>query len=336
MNIDLRNMCPNVLVTGGAGYVGSVLVTKLLQLNYYVRTLDIYYFGYRSLSHLRGHLYFDELLGDIRDEPLVVNATSEIDCIIHLACISNDPSFDLDPSLGKSINYDAFLMLFSIIKARGVKLIIFASTSSVYGIKYSELVDEECRPNPLTDYSKFKYYCERILLTSSTDKLYSIIVRSATVCGYSPRMRLDLVPNLFINQACARSELLICGGYQFRPLIHINDITDLYISLLSTSWKNLSGKILNVGYINFSVEDLAEVIISQISYCYVDVKKVDTSDIRSYRLCSNYIKSVLNWSARFTLNQSIYQLKDKINSNLFVNTSNDINYYNIKRMSVII
>ena len=186
-------MPKKILVIGGAGYVGSALVPKLLDQGHHVRVLDTFWFGYDVLNEwILKNGFTDELEsieGDIRycDLESTISVMSGIDCVIHLACISNDPSFELNRELGKSINYDSFLRVIKAAQVRKIKRFIFASTSSVYGVKKEENVTEDLALEPLTDYSKYKAFCEMELRMIPTDKLPWVIIRPATVCGFAPR-----------------------------------------------------------------------------------------------------------------------------------------------------
>ena len=221
-----------ILVTGGAGYVGAVLVPKLVRKGYRVKVVDLYLYGDHVLDEIKGHANLVELKGDIRDKDLLNREMPGTDMVIHLACISNDPSYELDPGLGKSINYDAFIPLVKIAKQNGVKRFIYASSSSVYGIKQDAEVTEELSLEPLTDYSKYKALCEEVLLSEATDKFVPTVVRPSTVCGYSPRLRLDLTVNILTNHAINKGCITVFGGEQKRPNLHIEDMTDLYPFLL--------------------------------------------------------------------------------------------------------
>ena len=223
-----------VLVTGGAGYVGAVLVPKLLDAGYAVKVLDLYLYGD---DVLKAHPNLEQVKGDIRDRQLLDKTIPGCDAVIHLACISNDPSFELNPELGKSINYDAFLPLVQIAKDKGVRRFIYASSSSVYGIKDEENVTEDLPLQPLTDYSKYKALCEEVLLKAQAPGFTSLILRPATVCGYSPRLRLDLAVNILTNLAVNTGRITVFGGAQKRPNIHIEDVTDLYVR--ENPWKSL-------------------------------------------------------------------------------------------------
>src|ERR1035437_2181409 len=212
-----------IFITGGAGYVGSVLVPKLLSKGYEVTVLDLMIYGEDVLPV---HQNLNSIKGDIRDQKLLKEIIPGHDAVIHLACISNDPSFELNPHLGKSINLDAFEPLVDISKQSGVKRFIYASSSSVYGIKEESNVHEGMKLEPLTDYSIFKAACEQILEKYRSNDFTTLTIRPATVCGYSPRLRLDLTVNILTNLAVNKGEITVFGGEQKRPNIHIEDMTD--------------------------------------------------------------------------------------------------------------
>src|SRR5258705_1772341 len=252
----------HVLVTGGAGYVGAVLVPKLLTQGHRVTVLDLYIFGDQVLKAVSGHPGLREVKGDIRDRRLLERELTGVDAVIHLACISNDPSFELNPGLGKSINYDAFFPLVEISKDKGVSRFIYASSSSVYGIKEEESVTEDLPLEPLTDYSKYKALCEEVLLKAQAPGFTSLILRPATVCGYSPRLRLDLTVNILTNLAVNKRVITIFGGTQKRPNIHVEDIADLYVDLLDRPDEHIAGKTFKAAYQNRTVADLGEIVRS--------------------------------------------------------------------------
>src|SRR5712671_1262054 len=249
-----------VLVTGGAGYVGSVLVPKLLAAGHAVNVLDLFLYGEDVLDAVKGHAKLRLIKGDLRHLPSVEAALVGCDAVIHLACISNDPSFELDPELGKSINLDAFRPLVRAAKAAGVKRFIYASSSSVYGIKEGVSVTEELPLEPLTDYSKFKAACERILAEERAPGFVTLTLRPATVCGYSPRQRLDLVVNILTNHAVNNRKIKVFGGTQLRPNLHIEDMTDLYLQCLAAPDEQIDGRIWNAGYENHTVRQLADTV----------------------------------------------------------------------------
>jgi nucleoside-diphosphate-sugar epimerase len=246
-----------IFITGGAGYVGAVLVPYLLEQGFSVTVLDLMIYGEDVLPK---HNQLRAIKGDIRDQDLLKKLIPGHDIVIHLACISNDPSFEMNPRLGKSINFDAFRPLVEISKKGNIKKFIYASSSSVYGIKDEPNVHEEMKLEPLTDYSIFKADCEKILAEFQSDEFTTTTIRPATVCGYSPRQRLDVVVNLLTNLAYHKREISIFGGDQLRPNIHIKDMVEAYMVLIMAPKEKIAGKIYNAGYENHSVMEIAETI----------------------------------------------------------------------------
>ncbi|MBV9358259.1 MAG: SDR family oxidoreductase, partial [Chloroflexi bacterium] len=247
-----------VFVTGGAGYVGAVLVPKLLKAGYRVRVLDLFLFGDEVLP--RDDPNLECIKGDLRDEALLEGSIPGSDAVIHLACISNDPSFALNPSLSRSINFDCFEPLVRTAHNSGVSRFVYASTSSVYGVSDAPDVTEEHPLVPLTDYNKYKGLCEPILLKYDSPDFTTVIIRPATVCGYSPRQRLDLTVNILTNLAVNNRKITIFGGSQKRPNIHVEDITDLYVDLLERPRAQIAGQIFNAAYENHTVSELGEMV----------------------------------------------------------------------------
>lgn len=320
-----------VLVTGGAGYVGAVLVPKLLEAGYRVKVVDLYIYGEDVLSAVKDHPGLEEIKGDIRDRPLLEKILPGCDAVIHLACISNDPSFELDPDLGKSINYDAFVDLVDVAKNSGVKRFIYASSSSVYGIKETENVSEELPLQPLTDYSKYKAMCEDVLLAKREPGFVTLILRPATVCGYSPRLRLDLTVNILTNHAVNNRKITVFGGEQKRPNIHIEDMTDLYIKSLQWSDEAIDGKIFNAGYENHTVMQIAQMVRNVVGET-VEIITTPTNDHRSYHISSEKIKKELGFVPQHTIEDAVQDLVKAFNANLIPNPMTDSLYYNIKTM----
>ena len=328
-------MLKKVLVTGGAGYVGSVLVPKLLQANYGVRVLDLYIYGEHVLDSVKNHPNLEEIKGDIRDIKLLEEIMPGCDSVLHLACISNDPSFELDPDLGKSINYDAFRPLVKISKDNGINRFIYASSSSVYGVKKEENVTEELSLEPLTDYSKYKALCEEILNQYQTPEFTTVIVRPATVCGYSPRLRLDLTVNILTNHAVNLGKITVFGGGQKRPNIHIEDITDLYIDLLSRPKDLVAAKVWNAGYENHRVREIAEIIRQIVDKEGVEITTTPTDDHRSYHISSDKIKQDLGFVPKHTIEDAVRDLVNAFHQGIIHNPMENSDYYNVKKMNAI-
>ncbi|EMN47130.1 NADH(P)-binding protein, PF13460 family [Leptospira interrogans str. L1207] len=327
MNPDIKS----IYITGGAGYVGAMLVPRLLSEGYKVTVLDLMIYGEDVLKE---HPNLTKIQGDIRDQNVLNQTIPGHDSVIHLACISNDPSFELNPNLGKSINLDAFRPLVEISKKHSVKRFIYASSSSVYGIKDEPNVTEDFSLEPLTDYSKFKADCEKILNEYQTDDFTTITIRPATVCGYSHRQRLDVVVNILTNLAYHKREISVFGGAQLRPNIHIDDMVDAYLVLLRAPKEKVAGEIFNAGYLNFTVSEIANMVKEVIGE---DVKLVTTptDDNRSYHISSDKIFNKLGFRANRSIKLAAEDLKKAFDSGLLPNSLTDEKYFNIKRMQSI-
>jgi nucleoside-diphosphate-sugar epimerase len=320
-----------IFITGGAGYVGSKLVPKLLELGYEVTVLDLMIYGENVLPD---HEKLKKIKGDIRDINLLEKNLPGHQYLIHLACISNDPSFELNPTLGKSINLDAFEPLVKMSIKSGVNSFIYASSSSVYGIKKEKNVTEDMKLEPLTDYSKFKGDCEKILNSYKSDSFITTTIRPSTVCGYARRQRLDLVVNILSNHAFYNREIKVFGGDQLRPNVHIDDMANSYLAVLTADSKKINGEIFNVGFKNQSVNELAADVKEIIGN---DVKIINTKsdDNRSYHVSSEKIKQVLGFETKYTVKNAVSDLKIAFESNTLTNTFDDELFFNIKRMNSI-
>jgi nucleoside-diphosphate-sugar epimerase len=320
-----------VMVTGGAGYVGSMLVPKLLAAGYEVAVLDLYIFGEDIFAAHRGDPKLIEVQGDLRDPSDVARALEGCDAVIHLACISNDPSFDLDPELGRSINYDCFLPLVRASKDAGVHRFIYASSSSVYGIKDEPEVTEDLPLQPLTDYSKYKAMCEEVLEKESEPGFTTVVLRPATVCGYAPRLRLDLTVNILTSLAVYNGRITVFGGEQLRPNLHIEDMTDLYLMLLAAPDATVVGKTWNAGYHNLKVREIAEIVRTKVGPG-VEIVVTPTNDLRSYHVSSARIGRELGFAPRRTVDDAVVDLKNAFAAGKVPNPKTDERYYNIRRM----
>jgi nucleoside-diphosphate-sugar epimerase len=322
-------------VTGGAGYVGALLVPQMLERGYRVKVLDLYIYGDDVLDQVKDHQNLEQIKGDIRDQELLRRVLPGCDTVIHLACISNDPSFELNPALGRSINYDAFMPLVEISKANGVSRFIYASSSSVYGIKDVENVDETMALEPLTDYSKYKALCEDILLGHQSPRFTPVIVRPATVCGYSPRQRLDVIVNILTNHAVNTGKIKVFGGEQKRPNIHIQDMVDAYLLLLEAPEEKIAGRVYNVGWENHTVRELAEIVRNVVGPEKVELVTVPTDDNRSYHISSERIARELGFRPRHTIEEAVRDLVQAFSDGRLPNPLTDSRYFNIKRMQEI-
>ena len=322
-------MIKKVFITGGAGYVGAVLTPYLLEKGYEVTVLDLMIYGEEVLTKNKN---LKIIKGDIRDKNILTKELPGHDVLIHLACISNDPSFELNPELGKSINLDAFTPLVDIAKKSEVKRFIYASSSSVYGIKDEPNVNESMELEPLTDYSKFKADCEKILFERSDKNFIPIVIRPATVCGYSPRQRLDVVVNILTNLAYHKKEITVLGGEQLRPNIHIFDMVRAYECLIKAKDELVSGKIFNAGYENQTVNHLAS-LVKEVVGDEVKIKHIESNDNRSYHISSKKIEKELGFKTVKTIKDAIKDLKNAFDKKELVNTLSDEKFFNIKKMN---
>jgi len=329
-----KNDGRSILVTGGAGYVGAVLVPKLLAAGHRVKVVDLYLYGREVLKEVKGHRNLKEIRADIRDEAMLRRELAGCDTVIHLACISNDPSFELDPALGRSINYDAFVGLVELAQEQKIGRFVYASSSSVYGIKKEQNVTEELALEPLTDYSKYKAMCEEVLTGARRSGFVTLILRPATVCGYSPRLRLDLTVNILTNQAVNTGKITVFGGQQMRPNINIEDVTDLYVKSMEWPDEAIDGKIYNAGYENHRVAELAE-MIRRVVAKEVEIVVTPTDDNRSYHISSDKIRRELGFIPRHTIEDAVRGLVAAYQAGKIPDPMNDIRYYNIKTMKAV-
>src|SRR5215472_8423348 len=299
-----------VLVTGGAGYKGCVLVPKLLSHGYRVVVYDLMLFGSAGLS---SHPHLEVVKGDIRDTKSYSAAVKGCGAVIHMACISNDPSFELDPRLSTTINYDCFEPMVKASRDAGVRRFVYVSSSSVYGVSDAAEVTEEHPLVPLTDYSKCKMLCEPILLGYGTPDFVPVILRPATVCGYSPRMRFDLTVNILTNHAVNRGVITVFGGSQRRPNIHVEDIAGLYVRLLEYPDHLIAGEVFNAGYQNHTVAELAHMVKQVVEEemperAPITITTSPTNDLRSYHVCSRKIATQLGFVPRRTVEDAVRDL----------------------------
>ncbi len=320
-----------IFIMGGGGYVGSALVPELLRLGYSVTVYDLFIYGQDVLDQ---NEKLNIIKGDIRDVNLLKETIVNHDVVIHLACISNDPSFELNPKLGKSINLDSFRPLVEVAKNNNIRRFIYASSSSVYGIKKEKNVHENLSLEPLTDYSKFKVECENILHDYTNENFETIIIRPATVCGYARRQRLDVVVNILTNLAFNLRKIKVLGGDQLRPNIHIQDMVNVYIKCIEANSKQVNGEIFNAGYDNYSVTQIANVVKDVLGED-IKIENQPTNDNRSYHISSEKIYEKLKFRPHFTIKDAVQDLKKAFEENKLPNSLKDTKYFNIKKMQEI-
>ena len=319
-----------VIVFGSGGYVGSRLVPELLLKGYNVRAFDTYWYGDVFDALLPNYQQLEIFRGDVRNHDDVRSALKEVDEVIHLACISNDPSFDMNPDLGKSVNLDSFEPLVQAAKKAGVKRFIFASSSSVYGIKEEERVTESLPLEPLTDYSKYKALCEEILLSQMTNDFVCTVVRPATVCGYSTRQRFDLAVNILTNHAINKGEIKVFGGEQYRPNLHIDDMVEAYLHIMSQDAEKISGEIFNIGGKNLTLNSIAEIVSRMTGV--TNIRHEPTNDLRSYRVDSSHIAEKIGFKPKREVDDAVKDLVAAFHDKKFNEPLDNPHYFNIKRM----
>ncbi len=328
----------NILITGGAGYCGSLLVPQLLDLGYRVTVYDIMYYGNHFLPS--DHPNLDIVEGDIRDSAHLAKSLNGIDAVLHLACISNDASFVLDESLSTSVNYDAFEPMVIAAKNAGVKRFIYASSSSVYGVSDEPNVTEEHPLVPLTLYNKFKGMCEPLLFKHTDSNFVGVIYRPATVCGYAPRLRLDLSVNILTNHAINKKLITVFGGDQLRPNLHVQDYADLCKLLLEAPDDKVANEIFNCGYQNMSIRGIADVVKKVVQeempeLGMIDIKTTSSDDNRSYHINSDKIFNILGFQPKRSIEDAVRSLCEAYKNNLVPDPFDNDWYYNVRTMQKI-
>lgn len=314
----------NIAITGGAGYVGSMLTPHLVKRGHRVTVLDTFWYG----DTLFDHPSLRKIKGDIRNKTDLRAAFTGQDAVIHLACISNDPSFDMNPSLGKSINLDCFMDILSTCNTENVGRFLYASSSSVYGLSERGEVTEDSPRRPLTDYSKYKLACETMIKTYGMGGVWTIL-RPATVCGYSPRMRLDLVVNILTIQALVNKRITLFGQSQKRPNINIMDMVAAYEMILNAYDNAIDQQTYNVGFENLTLLEIATLVQQTIGDPEVVIALEPTKDPRSYHVNSDKIRE-LGFKPVVDIAQAIQSIKRCYKE--FKDPMNNPVFYNIKQM----
>lgn len=305
-----------ILVTGGCGYVGTVLTQALLTEGHNITVVDIQWFG----NYLGEHKNLKVIKEDIRNIDNI--PMKDIDAIIHLANIANDPCGELNSKLSWEVNVLATMRLAEKAIANNVKQFIYASSGSVYGVKDEPEVTEELSLVPISDYNKTKMVSERVLM-SYQDKITIQCVRPATVCGYSPRMRLDLSVNMLTMQALANGRITVLGGNQTRPNIHINDMVAVYLHFIKMG--NKAKGIYNAGFENISILDIAK---RAVKFAPAEIVVSESNDPRSYRLCSKKLLAT-GFEPKYSVEDAMKELTQQFKAG---NLKNEDRFYNIKTM----
>ena len=317
----------NVLITGGSGYVGSRLIFKLLEnTDVNIINYDISFYGSEHLPNKIDRLknFFYDLRNLKKFEEVIVK--NNIDIVLHLACISNDPSYDLNSSISKNINYDCFKHLVKISKKNGVKKFIYASSCSVYGVSENPNVKEDNPLVPITDYNKYKALCEPELIDEVDKNFQGIIIRPATVCGFSEKMRFDLTVNILTNFAYNKKYIKVFGGNQYRPNIHIDDMCEIYLNLILNDTTHVNGQIFNAGIENLKVieiEKKVKKIVDERLNENIKIITTPSDDVRSYQINSEKIISLLPFKFKRNVDQAISDLVDKFEDQTMKDTFSD-------------
>ena len=321
-----------LLVTGGAGYIGAVLVPELLEEGHHVTVFDAFLYGTDPSSDPVIHESCEKIRGDIRDFPAVDAVLDQggFDAIIHLAAISNDPSSELDHEVTESVNLRAVDHLMHAAKRHGVRRFLYASSASVYGIKEEEDVTEELPLDPITIYAKCKAEGEKILNGLVDDSFVGVSVRSATVCGYSPRLRLDLTINLLTDQALTDKRIRVFGGAQMRPNVHVRDLTAFYRMLLTAPAGKISARAFNISRKNASVMALAEMIRDELD-ASLPFDTVPSDDPRSYHLSADRARRELGFEPQHDLVTAVRELREAYRSGRISDSQSNI-YRNVAWM----
>jgi nucleoside-diphosphate-sugar epimerase len=322
-----------VLITGGAGYVGHVLTPRLLAAGYEVTVYDKLFFGCRLPNSPKLRV----IEGDIRDRQKLAPLFDGQDAVLHLACISNDASFELDEQLSKTINYDCFEPIVADAKKAGVKRFVYCSSSSVYGVSNSPAVTEEHPLLPLTLYNKFKGMCEPILWKYKSDDFTCVAIRPATVCGYSPRTRLDLSVNILTNHAVNKGAITVFGGMQMRPNLHIEDMVDAYQLMLTAPHEKIHGEVFNIGFENHSIADIALMVQKIVGEEFPDKGEIGivttpSDDNRSYHVNSDKVFRTLGYRPQRTIEDAVRDLARAFRNHLLDDSFDNDWYYNVRTM----
>jgi nucleoside-diphosphate-sugar epimerase len=328
----------NILVTGGAGYVGSRLVPKLLDRGERVAVYDILFFGADALPQNNANLHIIE--DDIRDTAKLAAAMRGIDTVLHLACISNDPSFELDENLSQTINFECFEPMVIAAKAAGVKRFVYCSSSSVYGVSDQPDVTEEHPLLPVSLYNKFKGMCEPLLFKHQAPDFTCVTIRPATVCGYSPRMRLDLSVNILTNLAINQGKITVFGGAQLRPNLHIEDMVDAYCLMIDAPADKVAGQIFNIGYQNLTIAAIAEIVRDVVREQFperppIEIVTTPSNDPRSYHINSDKIRRFLGFVPKRSVEDAVRDLCRAFREGRLPNSLEDERYFNVRTMKSI-
>jgi nucleoside-diphosphate-sugar epimerase len=326
-----------LIVFGGGGYCGSLLVPQLVSEGWDVTVFDIFWYG---TEHLPKSPNLKLVQGDVRDIAKVTEALAGRQYVLHLSCISNDASFELDEKLSTSVNLDSFEPLVNAAKKAGVKRFVFASSSSVYGVSDNPDVTEDHPLVPLTLYNKYKGMCEPLLLKHTDKDFVGVIFRPATVCGYAPRQRLDLSVNILTNHAVNKGKITVFGGDQLRPNLHVQDYADLCKLLLTAPEEKVANQVFNCGFQNMSIMNIAKTVKKVVEEVFpekgvIPIEVTKSDDPRSYHINSDKIKRILGFQPKHSIEDAVRDLCKAFREGKLPNSFDDNKYFNVRTMKAI-
>jgi nucleoside-diphosphate-sugar epimerase len=326
-----------IIVFGGGGYCASVLVPQLLNEGWDVTVYDTFWYG---TDHLPKANNIHLVQGDVRDLAKIKESLKNMEYVLHLACISNDASFELDEKLSTSVNLESFEPLVVAAKEAGVKRFVFASSSSVYGVSDSPDVTEDHPLVPLTLYNKYKGMCEPLLLKHTDKNFVGVIFRPATVCGYGSRQRLDLSVNILTNHAINKGKITVFGGDQLRPNLHIQDYADLCKLLLTAPSEKIANEVFNCGFQNMSIMNIAKTVKKIVEETFpekgeIPIEVTTSDDPRSYHINSEKIKLTLGFQPKHTIEEAVRDLCQAFKAGKLPNSFDDNKYFNVRTMKAI-
>ena len=326
-----------ITVFGGGGYCASVLIPQLLNEEWDVTVYDTFWYG---TEHFPKAPHLHLVKGDVRNIDKVKEVLSNKFYVLHLACISNDASFELDENLSTSVNLGSFEPLVIAAKEAGVKRFVFASSSSVYGISDSPNVTEDHPLVPLTLYNKYKGMCEPLLFKHTDSNFVGVVFRPATVCGFGPRQRLDLSVNILTNHAINKGKITVFGGDQLRPNLHIQDYADLCKLLLLAPNEKINYQVFNCGYENMSIMRIAQVVKKVVEEVFpekgsISIDVTTSDDSRSYHINSDKIYRVLGFKPKKSIEDEVMDLCQAFKGGKIPNSLTNDKYYNVRTMKAI-
>jgi nucleoside-diphosphate-sugar epimerase len=329
-----------ILITGGFGYVGSRLTPHLLERGHNVRVLDLMLYTSSGLDALYKHPAFGEwsgrfelLQGDIRDGEAVRRSLKNIETVIHLAAISNDPTGEIDDVLTRQVNFDADGMLLALAREAGVRRFINASSSSVFGARNEVEIDERLEPAPLTSYSRYKMLAEWLVIAAASPDFCTVNIRPATICGVSPRQRFDLTVNKLTADAVSKRVITVHGGEQRRPNVGMSDMINLYALLTEVDAALINGKTFNFGFENHKVIEIAKIIQAELSDLDVEIKITETLDVRDYHISSRKIVGALGYKPVSSIRKEVAMLRAALEAGRFPDVD-ALKHYNIAFMKM--